>query len=136
MKTTHQTNDIILRIRRYFRCFWMASTGRNPYTEDNGELWKAIGELETLKDNYCVALTRWSESIRKVSELSQSNAHLMAQVNDLRNVVEKLLERIRDKERIINERQKSTMYNKVGRKIKVIKVIKVRKIRQRKYNPK
>lgn len=110
---TYQTNDIILRIRRYFRCLWMALIGRNPYTEDRDELWKKIEELEKLKENYCVTLDRWSESSMKVSELSQSNAHLTAQVNDLRNLVENLRERIRDKERIIDEYEKSPIYNKV-----------------------
>ena len=113
MKTTHQTNDIILRIRRYFRCLWMALIGRNPYIEDNEELRKKIGEFEKLKENYCVALDRWEEASINVSELSQNNARLMAQVNDLRNLVEKLRERIRDKERIIEEYEKSHIYNKV-----------------------
>lgn len=113
---THQTNDIILRIRRYFRCLWMALIGRNPYIEDSEELWKKIGELEKLKENYCVTLDLWSEAGRKVSELSQGNAHLTAQVNDLRNLVEKLRERIRDKERIIDEYEKSPIYNKVDEK--------------------
>ena len=110
---THQTNDIILRIRRYFRCLWMALIGRNPYTEDSDELCKKIEELEKLKESYCAALDRWEEAGRKVSELSQGNAHLTAQVNDLRNLVEKLRERIRDKERIIEEYEKSPIYNKV-----------------------
>lgn len=116
MKMAHQTNDIILRIRRYFRCLWMALIGRNPYTEDSDELCKKIEELEKLKENYCVTLDLWSEAGRKVSELSQGNAHLTAQVNDLRNLVEKLRERIRDKERIIDKYEKSPIYNKVDEK--------------------
>lgn len=113
---THQTNDIILRIRRYFRCLLMALIGRNPYIEDNEKLRKKIGEFEKLKENYWVALDRWEEASINVSELSQSNAHLTAQVNDLRNLVEKLRERIRDKERIIDEYEKSPIYNKVDEK--------------------
>lgn len=113
---THQTNDIILCIRRYFRCLLMALIGRNPYIEDNEELLKKIGEFEKLKENYCAALDRWEEASINVSELSQSNAHLTEQVNDLRNLVEKLRERIRDKERIIDEYQKSPIYNKVYEK--------------------
>lgn len=116
MKTTHQTNDIILRIRRYFRCLWMALIGRNLYIEDSKELCKKIGEFEKLKENYCVALDRWEEACRNVSELSQSNAHLTAKVNGFRNLVENLRERIRDKERIIDEYEKSPIYNKVEEK--------------------
>ena len=116
MKTTHQTNDIILRIRRYFRCLWMALIGRNPYIEDSEELWKKIGELEKLKENYCMALDRWEEASINARELSQSNVRLTAQVNNLRNLVEKLRERIRDKERIIDEYGKSPIYNKVDEK--------------------
>ena len=110
---THQTNDIILRIRRYFRCLWMVLIGRNPYIEDNEELRKKIGELEKLKENYCMALDRWEEASINISELSQSTAHLTAKVNDFRNLVENLRERIRDKERIIEEYEKSHIYNKV-----------------------
>ena len=113
---THQTNDIILRIRRYFRCLWMALIGRNPYIEDSEELWKKIGELEKLKENYCMALDRWEEASINASELSQSNVRLTAQVNNLRNLVEKLRERIRDKERIIDKFEKSPIYNKVDEK--------------------
>ena len=110
---THQTNDIILRIRRYFRCLWMALIGRNPYIE---ELWKKIGELEKLKENYSMALDRWEEASINARELSQSNVRLTAQVNNLRNLVEKLRERIRDKERIIDKYEKSPIYNKVDEK--------------------
>lgn len=113
MKTTHQTNDIILRIRRYFRCLWMALIGRNPYTEDSDELCKKIEELEKLKENYCVTLDRWEEANKKVDELSQSNASLKSQVERYCVLVENLRERIRDKERIIDEYEKSPIYNKV-----------------------
>lgn len=110
---THQTNDIILRIKHYFYCLWLALIGRNPYTEDINELRKKIEELEKLKENYCIALGLWSQACMKVREFSQSNTHLTTQVNDLRNLVEKLRERIRDKERIIDEYAKSPIYNKV-----------------------
>lgn len=46
---THQTNDIILCIKQYFYCLWLALIGRNPYIEDSEELWKKIGELENSK---------------------------------------------------------------------------------------
>ena len=107
------TNEILLRIKHYFYCLWLALIGRNPYTEDSEELWKKIGELEKLKENYCMALDRWEEASINASELSQSNVRLTAQVNNLRNLVEKLRERIRDKERIIDKYEKSPIYNKV-----------------------
>lgn len=110
---THQTNDIILRIKHYFYCLWLALIGQNPYTEVSDELSKKIEELEKLKENYCITLDRWEEANKKVSELLQINAHLTAKVNDFRNLVEKLRERIRDKERIIDEYEKSHIYNKV-----------------------
>lgn len=112
----NRTNEILLRIKHYFYCLWLALKGRNPYTEDSDELRKKIEELEKLKENYCITLDRWEEASKKVSELSQSNTHLTAQVNDLRNLVEKLRERIRDKERIIDEYEKSPIYNKVEEK--------------------
>ncbi len=107
------TNEIILRIKHYFYCLWLALIGRNPYTEDSEELRKKIGEFEKLKENYCVTLDRWEEANKKVMELLQSNAHLAAQANGLRVLVEKLRERIRDKNRIIDEYEKSPIYNKV-----------------------
>ena len=110
---THQTNDIIFRIRHYFYCLWLALIGRNPYIEDSEELRKKRGEFEKLKENYCAALDRWEEASINASELSQSNVRLTAQVNDLRNLVENLRERIRDKERIIDEYEKLPIYNKV-----------------------
>ena len=110
------TNEIILRIKHYFYCLWLALIGRNPYTEDSEELRKKIGELEKLKENYCMALDRWEEASINASELSQSNVRLTAQVNNLRNLVEKLRERIRDKERIIDEYEKLHIYNKVYEK--------------------
>lgn len=94
----------------------MAMIGRTPYTEDNDELWKKIEELEKLKESYCAALDLWEEALQKVRELSQSNAILESQVNDMRNLVEKLRERIRDKERIIDEYEKLHIYNKVYEK--------------------
>ena len=113
---TNRINDMLLCIKRYFACLWMALIGRNPYIEDSEKLWKKIGEFEKLEENYCMTLDLWSEARRKVSELSQSNTHLTAQVNDLRQLVEKLRERIRDKERIIDEYEKSPIYNKVDGK--------------------
>lgn len=110
---TNRINDMLLCIKRYFACLWMALTGRNPYADDSEEVCKKLEELQQLKESYCAALDRWEEANKKVGELSQSNTHLTAQVNDLRNLVEKLRERIRDKERIIDEYQKSPIYNKV-----------------------
>lgn len=110
---THQTNDIILHIKHYFYCLWLALIGRNPYTDDSEELRKKIGEFEKLKENYCVTLDRWEEANKKVDELSQSNASLKSQVERYCVLVENLRERIRDKERIIDEYEKSPIYNKV-----------------------
>ena len=112
----HQTYDIILRIKRYFRCLWMALTGRNPYTEDSNELYRRLDGFEKLKENYCVALDRWEEANIKVDELSQSCAILKSQVERYRVLVENLRERIRDKERIIDEYEKLHIYNKVYEK--------------------
>lgn len=112
----HQTYDIILRIKRYFRCLWMALTGRNPYAGNGNELYRRLDGFEKLKESYCAALDLWEEALQKVRELSQSNAILESQVNDMRNLVEKLRERIRDKERIIDEYEKSHIYNKVYEK--------------------
>ena len=113
---THQTNDIILRIKHYFYCLWLALIGRNPYIEDSEELRKKIGEFEKLKENYCAALDRWEEASINVSELSQSNASLKSQVERYRVLVENLRERIRDKERIIDEYENLPIYNKVDEK--------------------
>lgn len=109
----NRTNEILLRIRHYFYCLWLALIGRNPYTEDSDELRKKIEELEKLKENYCVTLDRWEEANKKVDELSQSNASLKSTVIRYCVLVENLRERIRDKERIIDEYEKSPIYNKV-----------------------
>ena len=114
----NRRNDIILRIGRYFACLWMALTGRNPYADDSYEVCKKLEELQQLKESYCAALDRWEEANKKVGELSQSNAILQSQVEGYRALlksqvegyralVENLRERIRDKERIIDEYQKS-----------------------------
>ena len=115
-KMNNRTNEILLRIKHYFYCLWLALIGRNPYTEDSDELWKKIEELKKLKENYCVTLDRWSEANKKVGELSQSNASLKSQVEHYRVLVENLRERIRDKERIIDEYENSPIYNKVDEK--------------------
>ena len=112
----NRTNEILLRIKQYIYCLWLALTGRNPYAGNGNELYRRLDDLKKLKENYCVTLERWDEANKKVGELSQSNAILESQVNDMRNLVEKLRERIRDKERIIDEYEKLHIYNKVYEK--------------------
>ena len=72
--------------------------------------------MKKLKENYCVTLDRWEEANKKVGELSQSNAILTSQVERYRVLVENLRERIRDKERIIDEYEKIPIGNKVDEK--------------------
>lgn len=112
----NRTNEILLRIKQYIYCLWLALTGRNTYAGNGNELYRRLDYLKKLKENYCVALDRWEEANKKVGELSKSNAILKSQVERYRVLVENLRERIRDKERIIDEYEKTPIYNKADEK--------------------